>query len=75
MRYQTGQILFDRGDLPGATEVWRRLEGTRGEFLGKVGRERLADAKWRDDYNKYIGRIPAMADRKDAMKEKTKEQP
>ena len=73
VRYQTGQILFDRGDLQGAADVWRRLDGTSGAFLGKVGRERLADAKWRDDYNKYINRIPAMADRKDAIKEKTKE--
>lgn len=73
VRYQAGQILFDRGDLQGAADVWRRLDGTNGAFLGKVGRERLADAKWRDDYNKYIGRIPAMADRKDAIKEKVKE--
>ena len=70
VRYQSGQILFDRGDRQGAAEVWRRLEGTSGEFLGKVGAEKLKDAKWRDEYNKYISRIPAMADRKDALKEK-----
>ena len=73
VRYRVGQILFDRGDRPGATEVWRRLDGTSGEFLGKVGAEKLKDAKWRDEYNKYISRIPAMADRKDALKDTLKE--
>ena len=71
VRYQVGQILFDRGDRKGATEVWRRLEGTSGEFLGKVGAEKLKDAQWKDEYNKYISRIPAMADRQKALSEPT----
>jgi tetratricopeptide (TPR) repeat protein len=59
-RYHVGQILFDRGDLKGAADVWQRLQGTPNEFLWKIGKEKLDDTKWRDDYNKYIGRIPAM---------------
>lgn len=61
VRYRVGQILFDRGDLKGASDVWARLQGTPQEFLWKIGQEKLADSQWRDDYNKYTGRIPAMA--------------
>jgi tetratricopeptide (TPR) repeat protein len=61
VRYEVGQILFDRGDLKGAADVWRRLEGTPGEFLAKVGKEKLADSEWREQYKKYINRFPAMA--------------
>jgi TolA-binding protein len=61
VRYKVGEILFDRGDLQGASEVWGKLQGTQGEFLWKIGREKLEDAKWQDDYTKYTNRIPAMA--------------
>lgn len=60
VRYQVGQILFERGDLKGAADVWKRLEGTPNEFLWKIGKEKLEDTKWRDEYHKYISRIPAM---------------
>lgn len=63
IRYRVGQILFDRGDLKGAADVWARLQGSPQDFLWKIGREKLADSQWRDDYNKYTGRIPAMATR------------
>lgn len=61
VRYKVGQILFDRGDIKGASDVWKRLEGTPNEFLYKIGQEKIDDTKWRDEYNKYIDRIPAMA--------------
>lgn len=61
VRYKVGQILFDRGDFKGASEVWQRLAGTNSEYLWKIGKEKLENAKWTDDYNKYISRIPAMA--------------
>jgi tetratricopeptide (TPR) repeat protein len=61
VRYKVGQILYDRGDLKGANDVWKRLEGTSNDLLWKLGKERLEDTKWRDDYNKYISRIPAMS--------------
>jgi len=69
VRYRLGQILFDRGDFKGASEVWQKLEGTPNEFLWKVGKEKLADAKWQGDYTKYTNRIPAMVGSK---KESTK---
>lgn len=65
VRYRVGQILFDRGDLKGAADAWQRLEGTPQEFLWKIGKEKLADAQWRDEYSKYTGRIPAMANQED----------
>lgn len=61
VRYRVGQILFDRGDLNGAAEVWKKLEGSPNDFLWKVGKEKLADAQWQGDYTKYMNRIPAMA--------------
>lgn len=65
VRYKVGQILYERGDFKGANDVWQRLQGTSGDFLWKVGREKLEDTKWRGDYNKYISRIPAMSARKE----------
>ncbi len=47
--------------MKGASDMWKRLEGTPNDFLFKVGKEKLEDTKWRGEYNKYISRIPAMA--------------
>lgn len=69
VRYKVGEILFDRGDMQGASEVWGKLQGTSGEFLWKIGREKLEDAKWQDDYTKYTNRIPAMAGSKKENKQ------
>lgn len=61
VRYKVGQILFDRGDLKGAGEVWKRLDGSPNEFLYKIGKEKIDDSEWKLDYQKYMSRIPAMA--------------
>jgi len=61
LRYKVGQILFERGDLKGASDTWAPLQGTEHDFLYKIGREKLADTKWRDEYKRYMNRIPAMA--------------
>jgi tetratricopeptide (TPR) repeat protein len=61
VRYKVGQILFDRGDFKGAGEVWQRLEGTPNDLLWKIGKEKLDNSKWQDEYTKYTNRIPAMA--------------
>jgi tetratricopeptide (TPR) repeat protein len=63
VRYHAGQILFDRGDMKGASDMWKRLEGTPNNFLYKIGKEKLDDTKFRDDYSKYVNRIPAMSAR------------
>jgi hypothetical protein len=74
IRYKVGQILFDRGDLKGAADVWKRLDGTKDELLWKVGREKLEQAKWQGDYNKYINRIPAMAAPNSSAKQDSKQE-
>ncbi|NJL23739.1 MAG: tetratricopeptide repeat protein [Calothrix sp. SM1_5_4] len=65
VRYKAGRILFEGGDLKGAADIWARLQGTPNEFLYKVGKEKLDDSKFRDEYNKYINRIPAMEGSRD----------
>lgn len=64
-RYKVGQILFDKGDLKGAAEVWQRLAGTANDLLWKLGKEKLENSKWQDEYTRYINRIPAMASSKE----------
>jgi tetratricopeptide (TPR) repeat protein len=61
VRYKVGQILFDRGDFKGASEVWKHLEGTPNDLLWKIGKEKLDNSKWQDEYTRYTNRIPAMA--------------
>ncbi len=63
VRYQAGEILFNEGDLTGATKIWEKLKGHDGDLLWKIGQEKIEDARFRDDYEKYINRIPAMATR------------
>lgn len=64
VRYKVGEILFARGDFKGAKDIWQQMEGTPNDFLWKVGKEKLENAQWQDDYNKYMNRIPAMASEK-----------
>jgi tetratricopeptide (TPR) repeat protein len=61
VRYKVGEILYERGDLKGAGDVWKPLQGTKDELLWKLGKEKLEQSKWQADYNKYINRIPAMS--------------
>jgi tetratricopeptide (TPR) repeat protein len=60
-RFEAGRLLFQKGDHQGAEQLWSRLRGTPNELLFKVGQEKLEDAKFRDEYDRYIQRIPAMS--------------
>lgn len=60
-RYKAGEVLYKQGDLKGAGDMWAPLQGGANNYLYKIGQEKLEDTKWRDEYNKYINRIPAMA--------------
>jgi tetratricopeptide (TPR) repeat protein len=64
IRFKTGKILFDEGDLKGAEKIWSSLQGKTGEYYKKLAQEKLAQAEWQDNYKKYIQRIPAAADLK-----------
>jgi len=60
VRYKVGQLLFDRGDIKGAEEVWGKLQGGSNEILWDLAKEKLDHSKWQDEYKKYVKRIPAM---------------
>lgn len=62
IRYKVGELLFKHGDLQGAQKVWDKLKGSEDDVLYNLAKERLAEASWKDQYQKYIDRIPAMAE-------------
>ena len=59
VRYKAGLVLFERGDLVGAEKIWSALESGEGKTYRKLADEKLGNAKWKDEYKKYIDRIPA----------------
>lgn len=64
VRYRAGLIHFERGELKKASEVWQGLESQQNGFWYRIAQEKLKGAEWRDDYKKYIQRIPAMVNKK-----------
>ncbi len=60
-RYKLGKIYFDKGELKKAEEIWSELKGKDSSTWAKIAEENLKDVKWKDEYNKYIKRIPAMS--------------
>lgn len=60
-RYRLGKILFDEGNIQGATEIWKALEQNNDKFWWGIAKNNLKEKEWRDTYQKYIQRIPAMA--------------
>lgn len=63
MRYQLGQIHFDLGEIKKAEDVWSQLKGKQNDVWYNLAQEQLSNTKWKDEYNKYIQRIPAMSER------------
>lgn len=64
IRYKTGKILFEGGELKAAEETWADLRNDKNDLWHKLANEQLESAKWKGDYKKYIDRIPAMQDMK-----------
>ena len=65
IRYRVGQILFDLGDLNEAENAWSQLKGDKGDknsIWYRLASEKMTSSKWKNEYKKYIDRIPAMAD-------------
>ncbi|MBX2987662.1 MAG: tetratricopeptide repeat protein [Bdellovibrionaceae bacterium] len=60
IRYRLGRIYFDRGEPQKASQIWSEFKGEKIEFWQKLAKEQLRNSEWRDDYKKYIQRIPAM---------------
>lgn len=61
-RYRMGQLYFDRGEIKKAAQVWQELKDEKNDFWSKMAQEQLKGAEWKDEYNKYIQRIPAMSE-------------
>jgi tetratricopeptide (TPR) repeat protein len=62
VRYRIGEILFARGDLKGAREVWAPLKTATNPFYSRLADQKLQQQEWEADYRKYIDRIPAMSE-------------
>lgn len=62
VRYRLGQLLFDTGELKEAEEAWGQLAKDDKSLWRRLASEQMSGAKWRDEYKKYIDRIPAAAE-------------
>lgn len=61
LRYRLGKIYFDLGELQKANEVWSQFRGEKSDFWKNLAQEQLKGSEWKDNYKKYIQRIPAMS--------------
>jgi len=61
IRYKLGQIYFKKGEVQKAADVWSSLKNQKNQFWYNLAQEQLKNSEWRDDYQKYIQRIPAMS--------------
>ncbi len=62
VRYRLGQLLFDTGELKEAETTWGELAEDGKSLWRRLASEQMSGAKWRDEYKKYIDRIPAAAE-------------
>ncbi|HRO66332.1 MAG TPA: tetratricopeptide repeat protein [Pseudobdellovibrionaceae bacterium] len=63
IRYRLGRIQFDRGEIQKAANIWNEFKGDKTEFWKNLAQEQLKNSEWREDYKRYIQRIPAMENR------------
>lgn len=61
LRYKLGEVYFKEGELKKASEIWDGYKGKDTQFWSSLSQEKLKEAKWNDDYKKYLKRIPAMS--------------
>lgn len=59
VRYRLGRIYFEAGDLKLAEETWTSLPKDSKNIWSQLASEQMTSARWREDYKKYIDRIPA----------------
>lgn len=62
VRYRLGQLLFETGDLKAAEKIWGELSKEEANVWRRLASEQMSGAKWREEYKKYIERIPAAAE-------------
>lgn len=61
-RYKLGDIYFQKGEKQKAADVWNDLKSEKNDFWYKLAQEQLQSADWKNEYKKYIKRIPAMSE-------------
>jgi len=61
-RYKVGQMYFKKGEINKAAEVWNELKSQKKDFWYQLAQEQLKGSEWKDEYKKYIQRIPAMSE-------------
>ena len=59
MRFRLGKLMFESGNMRGAEKIWNGIDPEKHPMFVKLAKEKLSNAKWEDDYKKYINRIPA----------------
>jgi tetratricopeptide (TPR) repeat protein len=64
IRYKTGLVYFQQGEMQKAADIWNSLRGRKNEFWYNLAQEQLKNSEWNMDYKRYINRIPAMSERK-----------
>lgn len=60
-RYKLGDIYFKKGEVKKAETTWAQLKGEGSQFWAKLSADKLKNSQWKDDYKKYLKRIPAMS--------------
>ncbi len=60
-RFRLGKLYYDEGNIQKANETWKVLDQKKETFWWSIARNYLKDSEWKDKYQKYIERIPAMA--------------
>lgn len=61
-RYKLGEIYFKKGETQKAADAWNDLKNEKSDFWYKLAQEQLQSAEWKNEYKKYIKRIPAMSE-------------
>ena len=61
-RYKLGDIYFQKGEKQKAADVWNDLKNEKNDFWYKLAQEQLQSSDWKNEYKKYIKRIPAMSE-------------
>ena len=60
-RFKLGQLYFNQGELKKAEDAWSNFQGKESVFWEKLASEKMNNSKWKQDYKKYLKRIPATA--------------
>ncbi len=60
-RFKLGQIYFNQGEIKKAEDAWVGFQGSDSGFWEKLASEKMNNSKWKQDYKKYLKRIPATA--------------